>query len=68
MLIVDYTPLEITLIKKGKTRQNLKEDIQISGATLAKIAKREFVSLSTIHKICEYLDVEITDVVTFKKV
>lgn len=68
MRILDYTPLEITLIKKGKTRQDLKEDINISGATLAKIAKREFISLNTIHKMCEYLDVEIDGIVRFKKV
>lgn len=61
----NYQPLEITLIRKNKTRQDLKEDLGISGATLAKIAKKEFISLKTVCQICEYLNVQITDIVVF---
>ncbi|QGQ46377.1 helix-turn-helix domain-containing protein [Metabacillus sediminilitoris] len=66
MLKPNYKPLEITLIKRGKTRQDLREELNISGATLAKISKREYISLKTIAQICEYLKCDITEVVTFK--
>lgn len=63
----NYQPLEITLIKKNKTRQDLKDDLGFSPATLAKIAKREFISLKTVCQLCEYLNVQITDIVVFTK-
>lgn len=61
----NYKPLEIALIKGNKTRQNLKEDLGISGATLAKIKKREFISLQVVAQLCEYLDVQIQEIVFF---
>lgn len=60
-----YKPLEITLIKKDKTKTDLKNDLKISPATLAKISKGENVALSVIMKICEYLDCRIEEVVEF---
>lgn len=60
-----YKPLEITLIKKDKTKTDLKNDLKISPATLAKISKGENVALSVIKKICEYLECRIEEVVEF---
>ena len=45
-------------ISKGQLRQAL----GISQATLAKLAKDEFVSLEVLDKICEYLNCEIEDI------
>jgi len=47
-LIPSYKPLEITLIKRDKLRKHLRDDLQISGTTLAKMSNREFVSLQVI--------------------
>ncbi|MFC0417719.1 helix-turn-helix domain-containing protein [Cytobacillus solani] len=60
-----YKPLEITLIKKDKTKTDLKRDLKISPATLAKMSKGENVALSVIMSICEYLDCPIEEVVEF---
>ena len=64
-LIPSYKPLEITLIKRDKLRKHLRDDLQISGTTLAKMSNREFVSLQVIARICEYLNCRIEEVVEF---
>ncbi|MED1676342.1 helix-turn-helix domain-containing protein [Bacillus subtilis] len=58
-----YKPMEITLIKKDKRKIDLRNDLDVSSATLAKMSKGEAVSLSVIIKICEYLECPIQDVV-----
>lgn len=62
-LKASYKPLEITLIKKDKTKTNLKKDLKISPSTLAKMSKGEDVALSVIIRICEYLDCKIEEVI-----
>jgi DNA-binding Xre family transcriptional regulator len=64
-LIPSYKPLEITLIKRDKLRKHLREELGISGTTLAKMSNNEFVSLQILAQICEYLDCRIEEVVEF---
>ena len=65
MLKPNYMPLEVTLIRKNRTKTDLRLDLGLSGVTVAKIAKREYISLKTIAQICEYLNVPIQEVVVF---
>lgn len=58
-----YKPLEITLIKKDKSKNDLRNDLSISPSTLAKMSKGENVALSVIINICEYLDCKIQEVI-----
>ncbi|MCV3202520.1 helix-turn-helix domain-containing protein [Bacillus velezensis] len=58
-----YKPMEITLIKRDKIKADLKKDLGISSSTLAKMSKGEFVALSVIAQICEYLECPIQEVV-----
>lgn len=60
-----YKPMEITLIKKDKTRTDLKNDLSISPSTLAKMSKEEYVALDVIALICEYLECNIEEIVEF---
>lgn len=60
-----YKPMEITLIRKDKTRTNLRNDLGISPSTLAKMTNGEYVALNVLAKICEYLECRIEDVVEF---
>ncbi|API45051.1 transcriptional regulator [Bacillus subtilis] len=62
---ISYKPMEITLIKRDKTRSDLKKDLGISPSTLAKMSRGEVVALTVILKICEYLDCPIQEVVEF---
>lgn len=64
-LIPSYKPMEITLIKKDKTKTDLRNDLGISPSTLAKMSNGEFVALKVIAQICEYLDCRIEEVVEF---
>ncbi|MCY8600323.1 helix-turn-helix transcriptional regulator [Bacillus spizizenii] len=57
--------MEITLIKRDKTRSDLKKDLGTSPSTLAKMSKGEVVALTVILKICEYLECPIQEVVEF---
>ncbi len=63
-----YKPMEITLIKRDKIKADLKKDLSISSSTLAKMSKGEFVALSVIVQICEYLECPIQDVVELVEV
>ncbi|OTQ81540.1 XRE family transcriptional regulator [Bacillus subtilis subsp. subtilis] len=63
-----YKPMEITLIKKDKRKIDLRNDLDVSSATLAKMSRGEAVSLSVIIKICEYLECQIQDVVELVEV
>lgn len=63
-----YKPMEITLIKKDKKKSDLRNDTDISSATLAKMSKGEIVSLGVIIKICEYLECDLQDVVVLEEV
>ncbi|MGG1455589.1 helix-turn-helix domain-containing protein [Bacillus subtilis] len=63
-----YKPMEITLIKKDKRKIDLRNDLDVSSATLAKMSRGEAVSLSVIIKICEYLECQIQDIVELVEV
>ncbi|PCK17682.1 transcriptional regulator [Bacillus pumilus] len=62
---LSYKPLKITLVLKDKTTADLKTDLGIAPATVAKLNKNEYVALTVIHKICDYLDCTIQEVVEF---
>ncbi|MEC3664071.1 helix-turn-helix domain-containing protein [Bacillus subtilis] len=64
-LKLSYKPLKLTLIMKDKTNQDLKQDLNLAPGTMAKLNKDEYVALSVIHKICEYLECSIQEVVEF---
>ncbi|AMR49892.1 MULTISPECIES: helix-turn-helix domain-containing protein [Bacillus] len=64
-LKLSYKPLKVTLILKDKTNLDLKQDLSLAPGTMAKLNKDEYVALSVIHKICEYLDCPIQEVVEF---
>ncbi|WP_375199997.1 helix-turn-helix domain-containing protein [Bacillus sp. RS11] len=64
----DYKPFFKTLIDKEVTREQIKKDLQLSPATMAKLAKGENISMSVLDKLCEYLDCKIEDIISHVKV
>lgn len=62
--MIDFSPLHLTLEGKGMMMSDLRDTV-LSSRTLAKINRNEDVYLSTIEKICLYLDVPIQNVVQF---
>lgn len=60
-----YKPMEISLIKRDKTRSHLRNELGISPSTLAKMTNGDYVALDVIGLICEYLNCNVEEVVEF---
>ncbi len=62
-----YEPLFIQLVEKGMTKTQFRKAVGIATTTLAKMSKKQYVSMSIINDICTYLDCNIEDVIRFEK-
>ncbi len=62
-----YKPLLKLLIDKDMTKTQLREQLGISMATLAKISKDEYISMKVLDDICNLLNCKIEDVIEHKK-
>ena len=58
-----YKPLLKLLIDKNITKTQLREQLGISMATLAKISKNEYISMKVLDDICSLLNCKIEDIV-----
>ena len=62
-----YKPLLKLLIDKNMTKTQLREQLGISMATLAKISKDEYISMKVLDDICNLLNCKIEDVIEYQK-
>lgn len=60
-----YNRLWKLLIDKGMTKTQLRKEIGIGTATLAKLSANEKVSLDVIERICVALDCQPEDIMEF---
>lgn len=58
-----YKPLLKLLIDKNMTKTQLREQLGISMATLAKISKNEYISMKVLDDICSLLNCKIEDII-----
>ena len=58
-----YKPLLKLLVDKNMTKTQLREQLGISMATLAKISKDEYISMKVLNDICSLLNCKIEDIV-----
>lgn len=63
--MISYKPLFRLLLERGMTKTQLREEVGFSTATLAKISKNEYVSMSTLDSICKYFHCKIEDIIEF---
>ncbi len=61
---VCYKKLWKLLVDRNMTKTSLREAVGLSTVILAKLGKDENVNTSTLIRICEYLDCEITDIIS----
>ena len=54
--MISYKPLRKLLIDKDMSCGELKDILQTSSATMAKLNSDKMVSLTVIDKICKYLN------------
>lgn len=64
--MISYEPLFHTLIKKDLILDQLRTDGIISCVTIAKFKKHESITLTTVEKLCKYLDCSVEDIVEIK--
>lgn len=58
-----YNPLWKLLLDKQITREELPDKLKIAPSTLYKMNKGENISLRVVNRICNYFDVEISDII-----
>lgn len=66
-MTISYNGLWKILIDKNLQRKDLKEALKISSSTFAKMSRGETVSMDVLMRLCDYLDCNIGDVVSFIK-
>jgi len=66
-MAISYNGLWKILIDKKMYRKDLAERLSISSATIAKMGKGKRVSIDVLEKICNYLDCNIGDIMSFEK-
>ena len=66
-MAISYNGLWKMLNKKNMYKKDLVEGLNISSATMAKMGKGEIVSLEVLQRICEYLECDIGDIMSFEK-
>ena len=66
-MTVSYNGLWKLLIDKNLKKSDLVEQVGLSSSTVAKMGKGEKVSMDVLEKICEYLDCNVGDVMSFEK-
>lgn len=64
-MAVSYNKLWKMLIDKGMKRTELRDAVDMSTNTLAKLGKNDYISLEILDRICTYLKCDIGDVMEF---
>ena len=63
MKMFNYQPLDVLLAKKSMSKGQLKEELNLSSATVAKFSKNEYVSMEVLDKICTRFNCTLNDIV-----
>jgi len=66
-MAVSYNGLWKLLIDKNMKKMDLVEKIGISSSTLAKMSKGEAVSMAIMEKICEELNCDFGDIISYER-
>ena len=59
---ISYKKLWMLLIQRDITKVRMKRDLGLAAGTMSKLNKGEYVALSVLLRICEYLDCDIGDI------
>ena len=65
--MISYKKLRLLLVDKEITWQKLIEGTGLSPDMAVKLRNDKSVSLYTLEKICNFLDVDIGDIISLKK-
>ena len=62
-MYISYKPLWHTLIDKGMSKEQLRQKAGLTTNMIANMGKEQNIRMSTLARICEALDCQITDVI-----
>ena len=62
-MYISYKPLWHTLIDRGMSKEKLRQKAGLTTNMIANMGKEHNISMSTLARICEALDCQITDVI-----
>ena len=65
--MISYNRLWHVMLDKNLKRTDLCERAGISSSTLAKLGKNEVVALDVLERVCDYLNCDIGDVMSFRE-
>ena len=65
--MISYKKLFLMMEEREISKEKLKNELGISSATMAKLAKNEDVALSTIQSICEFFDCQPGAILSYEK-
>lgn len=65
--MISYKKLFLMMEEKEITKEKLKNEIGISSATMAKLAKNEEVAMSTIQNLCNFFDCQPGAILSYEK-
>lgn len=60
-----YKPLWKLLIEKNMTKEELRVELKVSSATIAKMGKGENVSMDVINRICSLFECKVEDIIVY---
>ena len=64
---ISYNGLWKLLIDKNMKKMDLVDQVGISSSTLAKLSKGDAVSLTVLQKICDKLDCDFGDIISYDR-
>lgn len=66
-MAISYNGLWKLLIDKNMKKMDLMDKVGISSSTLAKMSKGETVSIMILEKICDRLDCDFGDIISYER-
>ena len=66
-MAISYNGLWKLLIDKNMKKIDLMEKVDISSSTLAKMSKGEAVSIGILERICDRLDCDFGDIISYER-
>lgn len=66
-MAISYNGLWKLLIDKNMKKMDLVDTIGISSSTLAKMSKGEAVSMNILEKVCDALDCDFGDIISYER-
>lgn len=65
--MISYEKLWLTMKKKKITQYSLIKDYHVSAGQLSRLRKNSYVSTHTIDMLCDILNCDVEDIMTFTK-